>query len=81
MRATRRSTALLITLASACANPDHSADRPAILHQYATIKAAHFQPNGTTTPVELESAFLDIWHKKGGEWRITTHANTQHDGA
>jgi ketosteroid isomerase-like protein len=158
MRATRHSIALLIALTTACASPDHSADRQAILRQYATIKAAHFhkdaaaflspydttwlvvangavstrshptaqsqlqayldsttfteitdldpptieiasdgsiasllghvriraqhlQPNGTTTPVEFESAFLDIWHKKGGQWRITTHANTQHDSA
>jgi hypothetical protein len=158
MRATRHSIALLIALTTACADPDHSADREAILHQYATIKAAHFhrdaaaflspydttwiivangtvstrarstaqpqlqayldsmtfteitdvdpptieigsdgmiasllghvriraqhlQPNGTTTPVEFESAFLDIWRKRDGQWRITTHANTQHDSA
>ncbi len=42
----------------------------------------HFRPAAShTTPDEFESAFLDIWHKKGGEWRITTHANTQHGSA
>jgi hypothetical protein len=60
MHATRHSTALLIALTTACANPDRSADRQAILHQYATIKAAHFHRDAAAFLSPYDTTWLVV---------------------
>lgn len=60
MRATPHSTALLIALTTACTTPDHSADRQAILHQYATIKAAHFNRDAAAFLSPYDSTWLVV---------------------
>jgi ketosteroid isomerase-like protein len=48
---------------------------------HVRIRGQRRRADGTTIPIEFESAFVDVWRKHGGRWRIVAHANTERDSA
>jgi hypothetical protein len=48
---------------------------------HVRIRGQRRRADGTTISIEFESAFVDVWRKHGGRWRIVAHANTERDSA
>jgi hypothetical protein len=46
---------------------------------HVRVRGTERQQNGSERPLAFESAWVDVWQKKAGAWRIVVHANTEHD--
>ena len=48
---------------------------------HVRVRGTQRQPNGSEKSLAFESAWVDVWEKKAGAWRMIVHANTEHDDA
>jgi ketosteroid isomerase-like protein len=46
---------------------------------HVRVRARHRQPDGSARPVAFESAFIDLYRRIGGRWRVVVHGDTQRE--
>jgi hypothetical protein len=46
---------------------------------HVRIRGQRRHADGASEPIGFESAFVDVWRKHAGQWRIIAHANTERD--
>jgi hypothetical protein len=59
---------------------DVAADgRSATLIGYVLVRGEEARATGAPVPFSFTAAWVDLWRKSDGVWRIVVHANTEHD--
>jgi hypothetical protein len=43
------------------------------------VRGVQHAAHGAQSPLDFDAAWIDVWQKKDGEWRIVARANTQKD--
>jgi hypothetical protein len=48
---------------------------------HVRVRGTRRDANGSEVPLNFDAAWINIWQKKGGTWRIVARANTEKDTA
>jgi len=48
---------------------------------HVRVTATQRQADGTKTPLAFDAAWINVWEKKSGQWKIVADANTEKNNA
>ena len=48
---------------------------------HVRVRGTQREANGAQTPLAFDAAWIDVWQKKAGGWRIVARANTEQNSA